>query len=96
MPRGAKKTDKSFSFQAGWRKRRERFLKMAEVEGNQVLTIPGEPLIYSMRYNISKRQLQDTYFVKRQYASILRSMYRSYYNEKTPLVLLLRFYVSPP
>lgn len=76
-----------------------RFIKhqkiLAKIAGNE-LTLPGEPLIYSIKYPVGNRTRSVQFYRNMQWKSLLKSFFRSYYNTKTPLVLLVRFYVSPP
>ncbi len=58
-------------------------------------TIPGEPLIYSLKTPVGKRHRPLNYFRNKQWFSILKCFFRSQRNTKTPVVIMLRFYVSP-
>src|ERR1044072_4745945 len=60
------------------------------------LELPGEPLIYSIKYVLANRRHTVQFFRNHQWKSILKSMFRSYYRTGTPVVLLIRFFVSPP
>ncbi len=61
----------------------------------QPFTIPGEPLIYSIKYAVGKRRHHVQFFRNKQWASLLRCFFDAYRNVKIPVVLLVRFYVSP-
>lgn len=60
------------------------------------LELPGEPLIYSIKYAVGARQRGLQFFRNEQWRSLLKCYFPSYYKTKTPVVLLVRFYVSPP
>lgn len=58
--------------------------------------IPGEPMIYSIKYVLDNNQRSSQTYRNEQWKSILRSVFKSYLSSKTPVVLCLTFYVSPP
>lgn len=60
------------------------------------LELPGEPMIYSIKYPVGKRTRCLQFFRNMKWASLLKCYYRAYYNTKTPLVLILRLYTTPP
>lgn len=60
------------------------------------LEIPGEPLIYSVKHRAGKRTHAVPYFRNMQWKSLLKCYFTSYYCSRTPVVILVRFYVSPP
>lgn len=60
------------------------------------LTLPGEPMIYSTKYYIGNRMHSTQFFRNMQWKSILKSHFASCYNTKTPVVVIVRFFVSPP
>lgn len=60
------------------------------------LELPGEPLIYSIKYAIGARQRGARFFRNEKWKSLLKCYFPSYHKTKTPVVLLIRFYVSPP
>lgn len=60
------------------------------------LVLPGEPMIYSIKYNIGSRRHSVQFFRNEKWKSLLKCFFRSYYSTKTPVVLIVRFYVSPP
>src|SRR5574338_472180 len=60
------------------------------------LTLPGDPMIYSTKYHIGNRMHSTQFFRNMQWKSILKSCFTSCYNTKTPVVVIVRFYVSPP
>jgi hypothetical protein len=60
------------------------------------LELPGEPMIYSVKYAIGARQRGAHFFRNEKWKSLLKCYFPSYYKTKTPVVLLIRFYVSPP
>ena len=63
---------------------------------NAELVLPGEPMIYSFKYTIANRSRFANQFRDMKWMSILKCWFRAYLSTKTPLVLLIRFYVSPP
>lgn len=68
---------------------------LASPEASQLM-IPGEPMIYSVKYSLGNRSHSVQFFRNKRWNSILRTVYRSYYDTKTPVVLSLKFYVTPP
>ena len=60
------------------------------------LVLPGEPLIYSIKYKVGQRSHTTQFFRNMQWKSLLKCWFRSQYNTKTPVVIVVRFYVSPP
>lgn len=70
--------------------------KLLEQTASSELTLPGEPMIYSTKYNIANRSHSTQFFRNMQWKSILKSYFNSCYNTKTPVVVIVRFYVSPP
>lgn len=62
----------------------------------QELTLPGEPLIYSVRYAFGNRKLPERYFRNKQFASLIKCYFPKYMNTSIPLAIIVRFYVSPP
>lgn len=57
--------------------------------------IPGEPMIYSLKYPVGLRTRGLQYFRNMQWKSILKSNFRSFYRTNIPLVLIVRLYVTP-
>lgn len=60
------------------------------------LTLPGEPLIYSIKYNVGTRTRSVQFFRNEQWKSLLKCFFRSYQKTSTPVVVVVNFYVSPP
>ncbi len=60
------------------------------------LELPGEPLIYSIKYKVGNRSHSVQFFRNMKWSSLLRSWFRFQSNTKVPVVILVRFYVSPP
>jgi hypothetical protein len=58
-------------------------------------TIPGEPMIYSIKYEIGTRKRGAQFFRNMQWKSHLKTFFRSYHKTYTPVVILVRFYVTP-
>ena len=71
--------------------------KLLSKEGiSAKLELPGEPLIYSIKYTLGSRTHSTQFFRDIKWKSLLKSFFRSFYNTNTPVVVLVRFYVSPP
>ncbi len=60
------------------------------------LVLPGEPLIYSIKYTVGSRTRSVQFFRDMKWKSLLKSFFRSYYKTHTPVVVIVRFYVTPP
>jgi hypothetical protein len=60
------------------------------------LVLPGEPMIYSPKYPIAKRTRGVQFYRNLQWSSLLKCWFQSCYNTKTPVIIIVRFYVSPP
>ncbi len=73
--------------------KRERMLHPAV---DAELELPGEPLIYSIKYPIASRTRSTQFFRNMQWKGLLKSFFRSYYRTSIPVVVIVRFYVSPP
>ncbi len=59
------------------------------------LTLPGEPLLYSVKYTLGKRRLPVQFFRNKKFMSLIRCYFPAYRSAKTPVVLIVGFYVSP-
>lgn len=71
---------------------RKQFLEACNYE----FTIPGEPLIFSFLYHTRKRWLADAHYRNVGWKSFLRCVFRGEYRFTRPVVVFVRFYVSPP
>jgi hypothetical protein len=60
------------------------------------MCMPEEPLIFSLKYTLGKRRLPVQHFRNKQWRSILKCYFRSWRHERVPLVILVKFFVSPP
>lgn len=60
------------------------------------LTIPGEPMIYSVKYRVGERRHYPFVFRNRKLYSMLRCQFRAYLKTHIPVVLFVKFYVTPP
>jgi Holliday junction resolvase RusA-like endonuclease len=60
------------------------------------LVLPGEPMIYSIKYNIGSRTRSIQFFPDMKWKSLLKSFFRSYYKTSVPVVVVVTFFVSPP
>ena len=67
----------------------------AEAVGAE-LTLEGEPLIYSFKYDINNRKFTTNYFRNNKWKSMIKCFFNSCLYVKTPVVISVRFYVSPP
>ncbi len=80
----------------------KQFLKRKQLQAQSdipypELTIPGEPLIYSIKSLPGGRRNWDCQHLRdMNYRSILRSYFPSYAESHIPVMLFIRFYVSPP
>lgn len=63
---------------------------------NSELELPGEPLIYSIKYSIGSRTRSVQFFRNEKWRSLLKCYFRSHLKTNVPLVVIVRFYVSPP
>jgi len=72
----------------------QQILASGAVEAELVLA--GEPLIYSIKYKVGQRSHSTQFFRNMKWRSLLKCWFRSQYNTKTPVVIAVRFYVSPP
>jgi|ERR1700690_417478 len=63
---------------------------------NDSLTLSGDPLIYSIKYPIGKRELPPQFFRNKRWYSFVRCQFPSYMSSSTPIVIIARFYVKPP
>lgn len=71
--------------------------KMFNREGIEAeLELPGEPNIYSIKLNIAKRMYSIQFFRNMKFKSILKCFFLSYLKTNTPVVIVVKFYVSPP
>lgn len=60
------------------------------------LELPGEPMIYSIKYPIGNRSRASQYFRNMKWKSLLKCFFKSYYRTSTPVVVIVRFFVTPP
>lgn len=63
---------------------------------NRALVLPGEPILYSIKYSLGNKSMPVQHFRNKQWYSILKCHFSAYNDKKTPVVLFLRFYLSPP
>lgn len=59
------------------------------------LTLADEPLIYSVKYSLGARTKSVQFFRCMRWKTFLKAHFRSYFNSKTAVVVIVRFYVSP-
>lgn len=74
--------------------KRQKLLALAPVDAELVL--PGEPMIYSIKYSIGSRTRSTQFFRDQKWKSLLKSYFRSYYKTNIPVVVVVSFFVSPP
>lgn len=60
------------------------------------LVLPGEPMIYSIKYSVGTRTRSVQFFRNMKWKSLLKCFFHSYYKTNVPVVVIVRFYVSPP
>lgn len=63
--------------------------------GNE-LVLPGEPMIYSIKYSVGSRMHSTQFFRDQKWRSLIKSYFRAYFKTSVPTALVVRFYVSPP
>lgn len=63
---------------------------------DRTLVLPGEPLLYSIKYSIGNKSMPIQNFRNKQWYSILKCHFPAYVDKNRPIVVLLRFYLSPP
>jgi len=59
------------------------------------LVLPGEPMIYSIKYTLGSRTHSVQFFRDKKWQSILKSYFKAYMKTSSPVVILVRFYVTP-
>ena len=59
------------------------------------LVLPGEPLIYCIKYRPGQRMHTTLFLRNKKWNSFIKSFFKSYYNTKTPVVVLVDFFVTP-
>lgn len=59
------------------------------------LVLPGEPLLYSVKYALGERRHSVQYFRDKKFRSFLRCWFPEFKHQQTPVVLLICFYVNP-
>lgn len=60
------------------------------------LELPGEPMIYSVKYPVGQRTRGVQFFRNMKWKSLLKSFFRSFYRTNIACVLIVRFFVTPP
>jgi len=60
------------------------------------LVLPGEPNIYSIKVNLARRSYTLQYFRNMKFKSILKCFFLSYMKTTTPVVIVVKFFVTPP
>lgn len=73
-------------------------LRLESVAYTDEFVFPGEPMIYSCKYPLYHRENKPSYFRNMQYCSALKCTFPNYTGSHyiTPVVVILRYYVSPP
>lgn len=59
------------------------------------MTLPGEPLIYSVKYSVGCRMKKADYFRNRKFNSLIKCYFKSYAFKLIPCVVIVTFYVTP-
>lgn len=62
---------------------------------NRELELPGEPMIYSVKYPVGQRTRGLQFFRNMKWRSILKTFFRSFFRTNTPVVVIVRFFVTP-
>jgi hypothetical protein len=62
---------------------------------NAEFTIPGEPLIYSIKYPVGQRSRYACFFRNEKFRSLFKCFFNSYLYTNTPVVVIVKFYVTP-
>lgn len=62
---------------------------------NYEMTMMGEPMIYSIKYQCGSRLVSSQSLRNKAFLSMLKCRFVSYKKLKTPLVILVKFYISP-
>lgn len=70
-------------------------LRTIDTPFDLILELPGEPLIYSIKYDIASRNYKLNHFRNRKWFSMLRC-YFDLFRPDVPVALVVTFYVSPP
>jgi len=73
---------------------RSKILNREGIEAELVL--PGEPNIYSIKLNVARRTFSVQFFRNMKFKSLLKCFFKAYLKTNTPVVIVVRFYVSPP
>lgn len=60
------------------------------------LVLPGEPLIYSIKYSMGTRTRSVQCFRDMKWKALIQSIFRNYCSANVPVVVIVKFYVSPP
>src|SRR5574338_23975 len=60
------------------------------------MILPGEPMIYSVKYPVGQRTRGIQFFRNMKWKSLLKTYFRSFYRTNIPLVVIVRFFVTPP
>jgi len=60
------------------------------------MELPGEPMIYSIKYPVGQRTRGIQFFRNMKWKSLLKTFFRSFYRTNTPVVIEVRFFVTPP
>ena len=63
---------------------------------NAPMELPGEPMIYSLKYPVGQRTRGLQFYRNMQWKSLLKTFFRSFYRTSIPVVVIVRFFVSPP
>lgn len=70
--------------------------KMLNNVVDRQMELPGEPMIYSVKYPVGQRTRGVQFFRNMKWKSLLKTFFRSFYRTNIPLVLIVRFFVTPP
>ncbi len=70
--------------------------KMLNNVVDREMELPGEPMIYSVKYPVGQRTRGVQFFRNMKWKSLLKTFFRSFYRTTIPVVLIVRFFVTPP
>lgn len=74
--------------------RQQKILESGAVEA--MLELPGEPMIYSIKYSIGNRSHHAQFFRNNKWKSLLKCFFRAFMKTEVPVVLSVTFYLTPP
>lgn len=70
-------------------------IKIPKPKYDYWIEIPGDPMIYSIKYRLNTRTVSAQFLRNKGWYSFLKCQFRAFMKTETPLVLIVRFYVKP-